>query len=141
MSRKTKEETIAILTERGIEFAADATYAELTSLLKDDESADEKVAEQENVSETQEPDIEEPRKVTQNEIQLERRVRRYIRPDGLFRKGLSKQQQAEGKIFCERSGRKVALDSEQKRLKATPGWNNAVDTRKTPEQMIKEKAR
>jgi len=93
------------------------------------------------VSETEDLDIEEPRTVTQSEIQLERRVRRYIKPDGLFRKGLSKQLQAEGKIFCERSGRKVAVDSAQKRLKATPGWNTAIDTRKTPEQMIKEKAR
>jgi hypothetical protein len=63
-------------------------------------------------------------------ISLEKRVRKYIRPDGLFRKGLSESELDQAKQVLEKAGRKIAMDKEEGRPRAIPGWDESIDTRR-----------
>lgn len=76
----------------------------------------------------------------QAKIDLERIVRRYIKPDGLFRKGLSSEDIDKADKVLKKSGRKIVKDRASGRLMAVPGWDEKVDTRR-PMLNLKDKKR
>lgn len=63
-------------------------------------------------------------------ISLEKRVRKYIKPDGLFRKDLSSEDLDIAQKVLEKAGRKIKFDKDRGRPMAVPGWDESIDTRR-----------
>lgn len=63
-------------------------------------------------------------------ITIEKRVRHFIRPDGGFRKGLSADEIDQACPLIQKTGREIMMDKKTGRLKASPGWDESIDTRR-----------